>query len=176
MLNVGITIWNQQLLNDFLRELEAGPQLFEQVVLISPFVNLSATSRIATRIRHLSVSLLRRRVTLEIVSDLTRARVMSFVNYQADEPHCPSFLTLYPKLHSKCGYAVARNGAHIAFAGSANLTDAALSKNKELVIAVKTTPSLPETQKVFNQIKQQADEILAESVGPGHITAKRKCY
>jgi phosphatidylserine/phosphatidylglycerophosphate/cardiolipin synthase-like enzyme len=171
MLNVGITVWNQGLLHNFLVELEAHPQTFSRVTLISPFMNLGSTSPIARRLQRLVSNLLRQEVAVHIVSDLTPARASSFTTFLASQPRFPGFAGLYPKLHSKCGYAISKTGAHIAFVGSANLTDAALARNQEIVLAVKSSPSLPATCDVFNQIKQQADEILARSVGPHRLPA-----
>ncbi len=161
MLNPGITVWNHNLLDDFLSELEAHPQSYKHTVLISPFMNLGANSRMAKRLRHLASTLARRGVTLDIVSDLTPFRASSFLDFLTGEPLFKGFLGLCPKLHSKCGYAVSKVGAHIAFVGSANFTDAALSRNTELVIALKASPAFPETCNVFNQIKQQADEVIS---------------
>src|SRR5262245_13596123 len=133
MLNIGITVWNQHLLDNFLSELEAHPQAFERVALISPFINLDSTSLIAKRLRFLVYGLLRRNVQVEIASDLTPARVSSFARFLNSHPRFPGFAGLYPRLHTKCGYAVSKTGAHIAFVGSANLTCAALSRNQEMV-------------------------------------------
>ena len=173
MLNAGILVWNHSLIEAFLGELEAYPHSFARVVIISPFINLAASSRIARRVRGLVANLLRRDTIVLIVSDLTRTRVSSFATYLMSQPRFPGFLGLYPKLHSKCGYALSKTGAHIAFVGSANLTDAALYRNKELVIGVKIFPSVPQTYTLFNQIKQQADEIVAKAVGPAHLSARK---
>lgn len=171
MLNAGITVWNGMLLDQFLSELEAHPHAFSRAAFISPFMNVGASSRTARRVAQLSSTLIRHGAVVDIVSDLTSQRASFFSTFLAKQRRFPGFAGLLPKLHSKCGYAISKTNSHLGFVGSANLTDAALTINTELVVAVKVSPALPETSNIFNQIKQQADEILSKALGPKQYQA-----
>jgi phosphatidylserine/phosphatidylglycerophosphate/cardiolipin synthase-like enzyme len=172
-MNIGITVWNGRLLDDYLSELEAFPKSFAKVVIASPYLNIGGPTRIARRIQMLVRALIRSGAKVSIVSDMTRVRGRSFEEFAKSEPKMASSLGLYPRLHSKCGYAISKTGAHIGFVGSANVTHAALTFNREILIAVKTTPSRPETSTLFREIHRETDALVSSAFGLTHSATRR---
>lgn len=129
------------MVEEFLSEVETCPWFFQNVVIVSPFIELSGVSDVGNRVRQLLYTIIRNGDKAALVSELSKNRVDDFRAAISLSPSLEDTLLLHPKVHAKCGYALSKNGYSYAFMGSTNMTDQGLKHNLEMVLLVKSVPN-----------------------------------
>jgi len=159
-----IEIGSATLVADFLEKIDAAPDAFRELVLVSPFVGRleevrETGGRICDLIRRVRLS----GGAARLISDDIPTRRVEFGEAIRNHRDMEGALFLCPKLHAKCGLALNKTGHLFAFLGSANLTNAGLRRNEEVVIGFQGRATKGVGLQFIGQLRQQIERIVSRS-------------
>ena len=158
-----IIIGNGEMINCFISEIELSPKNFKNVVLASPFIELINHSDIGKRIFDVLIEVKKNGGEVHLISELSKVRKNIFRKIINTLPESKNIISLCPKLHAKCGYAITYTGLYTAFLGSANFTKSGCNRNHEINMIVRATIKQEIEWWLFTQIKCEIDKILINS-------------
>lgn len=159
-MNVG----QAEVIDTFFLEVAAAPNQVRELVLVSPFVQLSSKkSKAGKRLCSLLSSVNAAGGTAILISDDTPARRNDFQKALQRHPKLAGTLFFHKDLHAKCGLATNSVGNQVAFMGSANLTDAGLNRNAEIVLGMKGRASEGQGWHMVGQLRSEIERIRANS-------------
>jgi hypothetical protein len=148
----------------FLLEVAASPREVKELVLVSPFVELAGENGSAGhRVRSLVSAVKSAGGEAVLISENTPSRQNEFRRAMVLDKRLAGSLHLCKGLHAKCGWAVNRSGCHSFFLGSANLTDAGLHRNGEIVFGLTVKAALGESYQMLTQVQNVIGLIRSKS-------------
>jgi phosphatidylserine/phosphatidylglycerophosphate/cardiolipin synthase-like enzyme len=165
---LNVIIGDSGVLSVFLADIESMPWAFKSVVLVSPFINFQQQNSNGISVLKTLVSVLRNGGSATLISDLTERRMRDLHSAVRYMPELENIVELCPKLHAKCGYTKAWHNGNTAFLGSANLTQAAIANNLEIVLLVTNASPRRLGWQLYCEIKEYVDSLWKKSVPCGH--------
>jgi len=164
MKNVEMQVGRGELVEGFLSLVAAAPAQIRELTLISPFVQLTTSRGSAGfKICQLLADVNASGGSATLISDDTPARRHDFTAAISAQPDLSSALLLCKNVHAKCGIATNFTGNHVGFLGSANLTDAGLHHNAEVVFGVNSRRSAGQGWLLVGQLRLIIEGIRARS-------------
>jgi phosphatidylserine/phosphatidylglycerophosphate/cardiolipin synthase-like enzyme len=164
MKNKQMNIGDATRLESFLARVEAAPKDIREVLIVSPFVNLGGTrDSLSPRLCRMLAAVEQAGGKATLISDDTPARRADFLEACKRKSLPDGILFLHEKLHAKCGYAATKSGRRFAFVGSANLTDAGLHRNTELVLTIETGSVASSEWRLLAGLRNAIDTIRRQS-------------
>ena len=164
MKTIQMNVGQANLIDEFFSEVTAASSQLRELVLVSPFVQLSgkrskAGKRLCTLLSCVNVS----GGAAVLISDDTPARRKDFQRALQTYPDLAGTLFVRKDLHAKCGLATNKMGNQVGFMGSANLTDSGLNRNAEIVLGIKGNAHEGLGWHVAGQLRLMIDHIRSHA-------------
>jgi hypothetical protein len=164
MKTIEINVGQAEVVDDFISEVSAAPSQVSELVLVSPFVQLSGKrSKSGGKLCRLLDAVIAKGGNAMLISDDTPSRRKDFYRAIAANHKLAGKLYVCKDLHAKCGFVTNRVGNQVAFLGSANLTDAGLHKNAEIVLGFKGHACEVQGWRLVGQLRNMIDRIHINS-------------